>query len=74
MLDPIVIKVLQRHLVVLQQPSKELMSRYGKSPLVEEGKGHDIPFGRRRLVLITRQPPLLDGGQRAKEATADEAL
>jgi len=47
------------------------MSRYGESPLVEESKGHDIPFGRRRFVLITRQPPLLDGGQRVKEATTD---
>ena len=74
MLDPIGIKVLQLYLVVIQQPSKKLMSRYGESPLVEESKGHDIPFGRRRLVLITRQPPLLDGRQWAEEATADEAL
>jgi len=50
------------------------MSRYDESPLVEESKGHDIPFRWRWLVLITRQPPLLDGGQRAKEATADETL
>ena len=45
-LDPIRIKVLQVHLVVLQQPLKELMSEHGESPLVKESKGHDIPFGR----------------------------
>jgi len=50
------------------------MSRYGESPLMEESKGHDIPFGRRWLVLITRQPPLLGDGQWAKEAMANEAL
>ena len=66
--------MLQLHLVVIQQPSKELMSRYGESPLMEESKGHDISFGRRWLVLITGQPPLLDDGQRAKEATVNEAL
>jgi len=50
------------------------MSRYGESPLMEESKGHDISFGRRWLVLITRQSPLLNDVQRAKEATANEAL
>ena len=74
MLDPIGIKVLQLYLVVIQQPPKELMSRYGESPLVEQSKGHDISFGRQWLILITRQPLLLDDGQRVKEATADEAL
>ena len=73
-LEPIGIEVLQLHLVVLQQPPKELLSRYGESPLVEESKGHDVSFGRRWLVLITRQLPLLVGRQRAEEATADEAL
>ena len=73
-LDPIGSKVLQLHLVVIQQPSKELVSRYGESPLMEESKGHDISFWRQQHVLITGQPPLLDGGQRAKEATVDEAL
>jgi len=73
-LDPIRIKVLQLHLVVLQQPLKELMSGHGESSLVEESKGHDIPFGRRWLILITRQLPLLNDGQRVKEATVDEAL
>ena len=74
MLDPIGIKVLQLHLVVIQQPLKELMSRYTESSLMEESKGHDISFGRRWLVLIARQQPLPDGGQLAKEVTADEAL
>ena len=73
MLDPIRSKVLQLHLVVIQQPPKELMSRYGESPLMEESKGHDVSFERRWLILIIGQPPL-DGGQRAKEATANEAL
>jgi len=50
------------------------MSRYAESPLVEESKGHDISFGWRQLILITRQPPLLDGEQRVNAATVDEAL
>ena len=45
-LDPIGSKVLQLHLVVIQQPSKELVGRYGESPLMEVSEGHDIPFGR----------------------------
>ena len=52
-LDPIGSKVLQLCLVVIQQPLKELVSRYGKSPLMEVSEGHDIPFGQRRHVLIT---------------------
>ena len=74
MLDPIGIKVLQLHLAVLQQPPKKLMSKYGESPLMEESKGHDISLGRQRLILITRQQPLYEGGQWVKEAMADEAL
>ena len=66
--------MLQLHLVVIQQPPKERVSKYGESPLMEVSEGHDIPFGRQRLVLITGQPPLLSRGQRAKEATANEAL
>ena len=50
------------------------MHGYGKSPLMKDGKGHDVPFERRRLTLITGQQPLPDGGQRAEEAMADEAL
>jgi len=73
-LDPIGGKVLQLHLVVIQQPPKEWVSRYGESPLMEVTEGHNIPFGRQRLVLITGKPPLLGGGQRTKEATANEAL
>ena len=73
-LDPVGGKVLQLHLVVIQQPPKELGSRYGESPLMEVSEGHDIPFGWQQLVLVTRQPPLLGGGQRVKEATTNEAL
>ena len=50
------------------------MSRYAESPLMEVSEGHDIPFGWQWLVLITEQPPLLGGGQWAKEATTNEAL
>ena len=74
MLDPVGGMVLQLDLVVIQQPPKELVSMYGESPLMGVSKGHDIPFGRQRLVLIIGQPPLLGGGQRAKEATTNEAL
>ena len=74
MLDPIGSKVLQLHLIVIQQPLKELMSRYNESPLMEVSEGHDIPFERQWLVLITGQPPLLGDDQQAKEATANEAL
>ena len=73
-LDPIGSKVLQLHIVVIQQPSKELLGRGGKSPLMEVNEGHNVAFGRRWLILITGQPPLLGGGQRAKEATANEAI
>ena len=73
-LDPIGGKVLQLHLVVIQQPPKERVSRYGESSLMEVSEGHNIPFGWQRLVLIIGQPPLLGDGQRAKEATANEAL
>ena len=41
---------------------------------MEVSEGHDIPFGRQQLILIIGQPPLLGGGQRAKEATVNEAL
>ena len=73
-LDPIGGKVLQLHQVVIQQPPKERVSRYRESPLMEVSKGHNIPFWRQRLVLITRQPPLLSDSQRAKEAMVNEAL
>ena len=66
--------MLQLYQVVIQQPPKEWVSRYGESPLMEVGERHDIPFERRWFVLITRQPPLLGGSQRAKEAMANEAL
>ena len=66
--------MLQLHLIIIQQPPKESMRGYGKSPLMEDGERHDIPFGRRRLILVTRQQPLLDGGQWMEKATADEAL
>ena len=66
--------MLQLHLVIIQQPLKKSMRGNGKSPLMKDGKGHDVPFERRRLTLIAGQQPLPDGGQRAKEATADEAL
>ena len=74
MLDPIGSKVLQLHLVVIQQPPKELVGGGGKSPLVKASEGHHVAFGRRWLVLITGQLPLLGGGLRAKEATANKAL
>ena len=73
-LDPIGSKVLQLHLVVIQQPPKELMGGDGEPPLMKASEGHHIAFGRRWLILIVGQPPLLYGGQRAKEATANEAL
>ena len=50
------------------------MGEHGESPLVEVSEGHDVPFGRLWLVLFTGQPPLLVGGQRVKEASADKAL
>ena len=66
--------MLQLHLIIIQQPPKESMRRYGKSPLMEDGERHDIPFGRRRLMLVTRQQPLLDDGQWMEKAMVDEAL
>ena len=74
MLDPIGIKMLQFHLVVIQQPPKKLMGRNGESPLMEESKGHDISLRWRWLVLVTMQQPLREGGQWVKEAAMDEAL
>ena len=46
-LDPIGSKVLQLHLIVIQQPSKELVGEDGESLLVKVSKGHNITFGRR---------------------------
>ena len=74
MLDSVGGKMLQLHLVVVQQAPKKLMGGAGESPLMEVSEGYDIPFGQRWRVLIDGQPPLLGGGPRAKEATANEAL
>ena len=41
---------------------------------MEVSEGHDIAIGGRRCVLITGQPPLLDGSPRAKKTTTNEAL
>jgi len=72
-LDPVGGKVLQLHLKIVQQTLKKWMGGHGESPLMEVSKRHDVPFRRLRL-LLTEQSPLLGGGQRAKEASADEAL
>ena len=61
-------------MIVVQQSPEKLMGGHGESPLVEVSERHDVPFRRLRLVLFTGQPPLLSGGQRAKEASVDEAL
>ena len=66
--------MLQLYLIVIQQPPKESMRGYPESPLMEDGKRDDIPFEQRWLILVTRQQPLLDGGQWTEKATADEAL
>ena len=66
--------MLQLHIIIIQQPPKESMRRYGKTPLMENGERHNIPFGWRRLSLVNRQQPLLDGGQRTEKAAADKAL
>ena len=50
------------------------MGGHGKSPLMEVSKRHAVPFRRLRLLLLTGQSPLLGDGQRAEEASADEAL
>ena len=74
MLDPIGSEVLQLHIVVIQQPPKELVGGGGESPLVEVSKGHNVAFGRRRRILIAKQLPLLGGGPCAKKATVNETL
>ena len=66
--------MLQLHLVVIQQPPKELVGGGGKSPLVKVSEGHNIAIGRRRRILIAKQPPILGGGPRAKKAAANKAL
>ena len=66
--------MLQLYLIVIQQPPNESMRGYPESPLMEDGKRDDIPFRRHRLTLVARKQPLLDGGQWAEKATADEAL
>jgi len=72
-LDPIGGKVLQFHLIIVQQSSGKRMGGHGESPLMKVSKRHDIPFRRLWLLLLTGQSPLLGGGQWAKEASADEA-
>ena len=49
MLDPVGGKVLQFHLIVVQQSPEKWMGRHGESPLMEVSKRHDVPF--RRLWL-----------------------
>ena len=73
-LDSIGITVLQLHLIVMQQPLKELVGRGGESPLVEVSEGHNIAFGRRQRILIVGQLPLLSGGPCTKKAAVNEAL
>ena len=73
-LNPIGSKMLQLHLVIIQQPPKDSMRGNSKSPLMEDSKRYDIPFGRRRCLLLTRQQPLRDGKLRAEKAMADKAL
>ena len=67
-------KVLQLHLIVVQQSSKKLVDGGGESPLMEVSEGHDVAVGWRRRVLITGQPPILGGGPRTKKTTAYKAL
>ena len=74
MLNPVGSKMLKLHLIVIQQPPKESMRGYRKSPLMKDGKRYDIPFRQRRLTLVTRYQPLLDGGQWTEKAMTDEAL
>ena len=74
MLNPVGSKMLQLHLIVIQQPPKESMRGYCKSPLMKDGERYNIPFGRCRLTLVTRYQPLLYDGQWTEKATVDEAL
>jgi len=73
-LDPVGGEMLQFHLIVVQQSPEKLMGGHAKTPLMEVSERNDVPFRRLRLILLTVQLPLLDGSQRAKEASADEAL
>ena len=73
-LDLVGSKVLQLHIVVIQQPLKELVGWSGESPLVEVSEGHEIAVGRPRRVLIAGQPPLLGGSPYTKKAASNEAL
>ena len=74
MLNPIGSKMLQLHLVIIQQPPKKSMRGYDKSPLMEDSKRYDVPFEQRRRLLLTGQQPLCDGGLRAEKAAADKTL
>ena len=66
--------MLQLHLVVMQQPPKELVGGGGESPLMEVSEGHDVAIRRRWRILIADQPPLLGGGPCVKKTVVDEAL
>jgi len=54
MLNLVGSKMLQLHLIIIQQPPKESMRGYHKSLLMEDGERNDIPFGWRRLTLVAR--------------------
>jgi len=45
-LDPIRAKVLQFHLIIVQQSLEKWMGEHGESPLMEVSKRHDVPFWR----------------------------
>ena len=65
---------MQLHIVVMQQPPKELVGGGSESPLMEVSEGHNVAFRRRWRILIAGQPPLLGGGPRTKKATMIKAL
>jgi hypothetical protein len=62
-LNPVVIQVLQLHLVVVQQPSEERMDRRHEAPFMEVDEGDDVPQWWHRLPA--GNDPLLRRGERA---------
>ena len=59
--------MLQLNLVVVQQPSEELVGRRREAPLVEMHERDDVACRRLRQRLIVGNDPLLRLGEGAQE-------
>ena len=73
-LNPIGIRMLQLHLVVVQQPPEERMGGCREASLVDVHERDDVPRWRLRLRFAGGDDPLLRCGERAQESFGHKAI